>query len=82
MWWVYVLRCQDGTFYTGIAKDVGQRVAAHAAGRGARYTRGRGPLTLWWSDGPFAHGEALRIERRVKRLSHQEKCALGGSPHE
>ncbi|MCY0900057.1 MAG: GIY-YIG nuclease family protein [Firmicutes bacterium] len=81
LWWVYVLRCGDGTFYTGITKDIRMRLAAHAAGRGARYTRGRGPFTIWWLDGPLAHGEALRRERRVKQLTHREKMALRGSQH-
>lgn len=50
----------------------------HQAGRGARYTRGRGPLTLWWACGPYSHAVALSEERRIKKLSHQEKNALGG----
>jgi len=45
-WYVYILRCGDGTLYTGITDDVDRRLAAHRAGRGAKYTRGRGPLEL------------------------------------
>lgn len=77
-WWVYVIKCGDGTFYTGIATDVGRRLDMHRAGRGARYTRGRGPLELWWWTGPVSHGEALNLERRIKRMSHRQKSALGG----
>ena len=78
MWWVYIVRCKDGSFYTGIALDVERRLALHQSGRGARYTRGRGPLSLWWCEGPLAHREALFEERRIKRLSHQRKEAMGG----
>ena len=46
MWYVYVLRCGDGTLYTGTTDDVARRLAAHRAGKGAKYTRGRGPLEL------------------------------------
>ena len=78
MWWVYIIRCKDGSFYTGIARDVNRRLAVHEKGRGARYTRGRGPLQLWWHEGPLTHQEALSEERRVKRLSHQKKESMGG----
>src|SRR5207248_4947126 len=50
MWCVYLLRCADGTLYTGITNDLARRLAAHRAGRGARYTRGRSPLTLLHSE--------------------------------
>lgn len=73
-----MLRCGDGSFYTGISTDVERRLMVHQAGRGARYTRGRGPLTLWWACGPYSHAVALSEERRIKKLSHQEKNALGG----
>lgn len=77
-WWVYVVRCADGSFYTGISTNVSRRVAQHRSGRGARYTRGRGPLGLWWCAGPYNHGVALREERRIKQLTHQAKLGLGG----
>lgn len=77
-WWVYIIRCGDGSFYTGIATDVERRLKTHQSGRGARYTRGRGPLMLWWTDGPVSHVEALKAERRIKRLSHERKELLGG----
>ena len=47
-WWVYLLRCGDGTLYTGITDDLDRRLAAHNAGRGAKYTRSRRPVTLVW----------------------------------
>ena len=75
-WRVYVVRCGDGTFYTGIAKDVARRLAQHAAGEGARYTRGRGPIRLWWQSAAMAKSEALSLEYRLKGLTHQQKVAL------
>jgi putative endonuclease len=63
-WFVYLARCADGTLYTGISLDVTARIAAHDAGLGARYTRGRGPLTLCAVRRCSSKGEALRLERR------------------
>jgi putative endonuclease len=75
-WYVYVARCADGTLYCGIARDVAARIAAHDAGRGARYTRGRGPLELLIVRRCRGQGNALRIEHAVKQLSRAEKLAL------
>ena len=75
-WYVYLLRCADGTIYCGIARDVQARLAAHAAGAGARYTRGRAPLTLLVSHRYRDQGTALRIEAAVKRLSRPGKLAV------
>ena len=75
-WFVYVVRCSDDTLYTGIARDVAARIAQHDAGKGARYTRGRGPLALLAKMRCDGQGEALRIEARVKGLSKTEKLAL------
>ena len=75
-WFVYVVRCSDDTLYTGIALDVAERMAAHDAGKGARYTRGRGPLTLCASRRCKTRSEALRLEMAVKRLTRAEKLAL------
>lgn len=78
-WQVYVIRMGDNTFYTGISTDVGRRLEAHRQGRGARYTRGRGPIQLWWTSGRLEHGEALRLERRIKRMDHAAKARLRGT---
>lgn len=75
-WYVYVLRCGDGSLYTGVAKDVAARFAQHEAGKGARYTRGRGPLTLLAKARCRAHGEALRVELALKALTRQAKLQL------
>lgn len=78
-WFVYVLRCGDGTLYTGIAKDVPARVRAHEAGKGAKYTRGRGPLVLCAKKRCETMGEALRLELSVKALSRSEKVLRASS---
>ena len=75
-WWVYIARCADGTLYTGIARDVEARMAQHNAGKGAKYTRGRSPVTLEAVLPQGSQGDALRFERAVKRLTRVEKEAL------
>jgi len=72
-WFVYVVRCADDTLYTGIARDVHARIAQHDAGKGARYTRGRGPLSLLAKIRCEGQGEALRIEAHVKAMSREAK---------
>ncbi len=75
-WFVYILRCGDGSLYTGIARDVAQRLAQHASGKGARYTRGRGPLALIHVEPAASQGEALRREAAIRRLGRRGKEAL------
>lgn len=75
-WFVYLARCSDGTLYCGVARDVAKRIAEHDAGKGARYTRGRGPLTIEAVRRCRTHGDALRLELAVKRLPRAEKEAL------
>lgn len=75
-WFVYIARCGDGSLYTGIAVDVAARIASHNDGRGARYTRGRGPVELCAKRRCASQGDALRLELRVKRLSRAEKEGL------
>lgn len=77
-WQLYILRCGDGTLYTGITDDLPRRLKAHRSGKGAKYTRGRGPLELvYWEDCPDKSA-ALRREIAVKKLSRQEKLTLIG----
>ena len=78
---VYVLRNRDGTLYTGIAKDVDTRLAQHNANAGARFTRGRGPWQVVHSEGPLAHGDALRREAALKR-DRRFKAELKGKKDE
>lgn len=76
IWYVYILRCGDGSLYTGITVDVENRLKAHRAGKGAKYTRGRGPLELIHQERYGTKSEALRRELEIKALSRQEKLAL------
>src|SRR5262245_17814220 len=78
-WHVYILRCGDGSFYTGIARDVAARLSQHAAGRGARYTRGRGPLELVHVEPAADRGDALRREAAIRRLGRAAKETLAAS---
>lgn len=73
---VYMVRCADGTLYTGWAVDVAARVRAHNAGRGARYTRARRPVTLVFSEAQPDRSAALRRERALKKLPRARKLAL------
>lgn len=75
-WYVYILLCGDGSLYTGMTDDVMRRLNAHRAGKGAKYTRGRGPLVLLYQELCASRGDALRRERQIKSLSHAEKLAL------
>lgn len=75
-WSVYVLRCGDGTFYTGIAKDVAARVARHNEGKGAAYTRSHRPVTLIWRRKGFTRSGALIREAAIKALPREKKALL------
>lgn len=71
-----MLRCGDGTLYTGATNDLERRVATHNRGRGAAYTRARLPVTLVWSEPAADRGAALRREAALKRLTRAEKLRL------
>jgi len=73
---VYILECCDGTLYTGITDDVPRRLKTHESGRGAKYTRGRGPFILRYQECCENHSQALRRELRIKALTRQEKIEL------
>jgi predicted GIY-YIG superfamily endonuclease len=72
-WYLYILRCGDGTLYTGITTDVQARFAQHQAGKGAKYTRGRGPLEVVYTEECEDHSAALKRELAIKALSREEK---------
>lgn len=76
MWYLYILRCGDGTLYTGITTDVEKRLEAHRAGKGAKYTRGRGPLELAYREECGTHSQALRRELEIKSLCRTDKEKL------
>lgn len=77
-WYVYMLRCGDGTLYTGVTDDVDRRLAAHRSGKGAKYTRGRGPLELVYTEEQPGKSAALRREVQIKKLRRAQKEALIG----
>ena len=72
-WHLYILETADGALYTGITTDVQRRLSEHRAGRGAKALRGKGPLHLVYHQAVGEHGEALRLEAGIKRLSAREK---------
>ena len=73
---VYIVRCADGTLYTGCARDPRERERVHNSGRGARYTAGRRPVSLVYSETFESLGDALRRERELKRWTRRKKDAL------
>ena len=75
-WALYILRCGDNTLYTGITNDLGKRLESHRAGTGAKYTRGRGPLELIYSEPHTDRSSATKRETSVKKLSKIQKLAL------
>ena len=74
-WLLYVLKCRDGTLYTGITTDLPRRVQQHNDGRASRYTRSRIPVKLLFSEPCRGHSQALKKEYAMKRLSRKEKKA-------
>ncbi len=77
-WKLYILRCGDGSLYTGITTDVEKRLEAHSGGKGAKYTRGRGPLEVVYREECGDHSTALKRELEIKKLTHEEKEKLIG----
>ena len=75
-WKLYILRCGDGTLYTGITTDVARRFEEHSSGKGAKYTRGRGPLELVYQEECGNTSAASRREWEIKALSREEKLQL------
>ena len=75
-WFVYILRCADGTLYTGSSTDVDRRCRTHNAGRGAKYTRSRAPVTVVFRERCGEKSAALRREAAIKKLTRAEKLAL------
>ncbi len=75
-WFVYILECADGTYYTGVTDDVEKRLEAHRQGRGAKYTRGRGPLRLAYLESCPNRSEAQKREASIKRLPRCKKVLL------
>jgi putative endonuclease len=74
--YAYLLRCVDGTFYSGYTTDLQRRTAAHNSGRGAKYTRSRRPVVLVYYESFESKGEALKREAALKKRTHLQKQAL------
>ncbi len=81
-WYVYILRCRDNSLYTGMTDDLERRLAAHNAGKGAKYTRGRGPVELVYHEEFATKAEACSREYRIKRLSRQDKLEIMKTPRD
>ena len=75
-WKLYMLRCADGSLYTGITTDVDKRITAHNAGKGAKYTRSRRPVELVYSESCEDHSVALKRELEIKALTREQKLKL------
>ena len=75
-WSVYMLECADNSLYTGITTDLDRRIAEHAAGKGARYTKGRGPFRLVYRENCQSRAEASQRETAIKLLSRAKKLQL------
>jgi len=75
-WSVYILRCGDGSYYTGVTKSVKRRVEEHENGKGAKYLRGRGPLEVVFQKIVESYGSALKKEKKIKKLSRINKIKL------
>jgi putative endonuclease len=78
-WIVYILRCGDGTLYTGITNDLGRRIAEHEVGQGAKYTKGRGPFQLVYQEVCQGRGLASKRETKIKSLDREAKLLLAST---
>ncbi len=77
MFCVYILKCADGTFYTGATKDLERRIAEHNAGKASKYTRIRLPVELHYTESTGeSWGETLKLEAKIKKYTHRRKAGL------
>ena len=77
-WTVYMLQCADNSLYTGITMDLARRLEEHAKGKGAKYTKHRGPLTVVFTERQETKGQALQREAAIKSMKKKEKLSLIG----
>jgi len=75
-WHIYIIKCKDGVFYTGITNNLARRVKAHNSGNGCRFTKYRAPVKLVHSEACLTRSDALKREARIKRLRRKEKLKL------
>ena len=76
MWYVYILECSDGTYYTGISNNLDKRILTHNSGKGAKYTRARLPVKLLWSIESVNRSEASKLEYKIKKMKKSDKTDL------
>ncbi|KAF0127012.1 MAG: putative endonuclease [Elusimicrobia bacterium] len=81
LWTVYIVRCANGSLYTGITNDLAGRIADHNAGRGAKYTAAFGPVALAWKKRKRDRSSASKLEAALKKLTRPEKEALISRPN-
>ncbi len=79
-WYVYILRCRDDTLYTGMTNDLQHRLATHNTGKGAKYTRGRGPVEMVYHEVCENYSHALKREYAIKQMTRQQKLEMIKSP--
>ncbi len=75
-WFVYIIKCSDGTLYTGITTDINRRLSQHVAGKGAKYTKGRGALNLVYIEMQVNRSLALKREAAIKAMTRFSKLQL------
>lgn len=80
-WCVYMVQCSDESIYTGITNNIAERVAAHNAGKGAKYTRSRLPVFPIWVKYVPNKSEAAKLEAKIKKMKRDQKIALIDDPH-
>lgn len=76
IWHLYILRCADGSLYTGVTRDLSRRLRQHRSGQGARYTQAKGPVRLVYRERHMTQHEALSREAQIKRWTRAKKLAL------
>lgn len=81
-WFVYIVRCKDDSLYTGITKNIEARIEKHNEGKGAKYTKGRGPVALVKSFTCSSKSEALKLELKIKSLSKEDKLNYEPEEHD
>lgn len=81
-WYVYILKCGDGSLYTGITNNLEKRMQEHEKGAGAKYTRGKAPFTIIYKESCPDRRDASRKEAEIKKLTRSEKMVLCGMPIE
>lgn len=75
-WWIYIVECSDGTYYTGITPDINKRITKHNTGQGAKYTQFRSPVRLVYYEQHLNKSEASKREHQIKKLSREQKQIL------